>query len=70
MRILLSNDDGILAPGIAALHAAMGNLGETTVVAPSSPQSAMGHSITLREPLVVHRPVQAVVMKQALPAGK
>jgi len=55
MRILLSNDDGILAPGIAALHAAMGDLGDTTVVAPSSPQSAMGHSITLREPLVVHR---------------
>ncbi len=55
MRILISNDDGILAPGIAALHAAAGDLGETTVVAPSSPQSAMGHSITLREPLVVHR---------------
>ncbi len=55
MRILLSNDDGILAPGLAALHAAMCDLGETTVVAPSSPQSAAGHSITLRAPLVVHR---------------
>jgi 5'-nucleotidase len=55
MRILLSNDDGILAPGLAALHGAMCDLGETTVVAPSSPQSAAGHSITLRTALVVHR---------------
>jgi 5'-nucleotidase len=55
MRILLSNDDGILAPGLAALHAAVRDLGEATVVAPSSPQSAAGHSITLKTPLVVHR---------------
>jgi len=55
MRILLSNDDGILAPGLAALHGAMGDLGEVTVVAPSSPQSAAGHSITLKQPLVVNR---------------
>ena len=55
MRILLSNDDGILAPGLAALHGAMCDLGEATVVAPSSPQSAAGHSITLKTPLVVHR---------------
>jgi len=55
MRILLSNDDGILAAGLAALHGAMCDLGETTVVAPSLPQSAVGHSITLRAPLVVHR---------------
>jgi len=55
MHILLSNDDGILAAGLAALHAAVCDLGETTVVAPSLPQSASGHSITLTEPLVVHR---------------
>jgi 5'-nucleotidase len=55
VRILLSNDDGILAPGLAALHAAVRDLGDTTVVAPSSPQSAAGHSITLKDPLVVHR---------------
>jgi len=55
MRILLSNDDGILAPGLAALHAAVSDMGEATVVAPSSPQSAAAHSITLREPLAVHR---------------
>jgi len=55
MRILLSNDDGILAAGLAALHGAMCDLGEATVVAPSTPQSAAGHSITLKTPLVVHR---------------
>jgi len=55
MRILLSNDDGILAPGLAALQRAVRDLGETTVVAPSSPQSAAGHAITLRRPMVVHR---------------
>lgn len=55
MRILLSNDDGILAPGLAALYAAVADLGKVTVVAPSSPQSAVGHSITVREPMTVQR---------------
>jgi len=53
MRILLSNDDGILAPGLAALYAAVADMGEVTVVAPSSPQSAAGHSITVTGPLLV-----------------
>ena len=53
MRILLSNDDGILAPGLAALHRAVADLGEVLVVAPSDPQSAAGHAITLRSPLTV-----------------
>lgn len=55
MRILLSNDDGILAPGLAALHAAVCDLGSVHVVAPDSPQSAAGHAITLRHPLTVRR---------------
>jgi len=53
MRMLLSNDDGILAPGLAGLYAAVEDLGEVTVVAPETPQSAAGHSITLQEPLKV-----------------
>jgi 5'-nucleotidase len=53
MRILLSNDDGILAPGIEALYHAVKDLGEVTVVAPDSPRSAAGHSITIRRPLTV-----------------
>lgn len=55
MRILLSNDDGILAPGLAALYAAVADLGEVTVAAPASPQSAVGHSITVRQPMTVQR---------------
>jgi len=55
MRILLSNDDGILAAGLAALRAAVAAIGEVTVVAPDSAQSAAGHGITLAEPLVVRR---------------
>jgi 5'-nucleotidase len=53
MRILLSNDDGILAPGLSALYAAIAGTGEITVAAPDSPQSAAGHAITLTHPLSV-----------------
>ncbi len=53
MRILLSNDDGVMAPGLAALRQAAGPLGETIVAAPATPQSAAGHAITLHEPLPV-----------------
>jgi 5'-nucleotidase len=53
MRILVSNDDGITAPGLAALVRAVSDLGEVTVAAPASPQSAMAHSITLSRPLTV-----------------
>ena len=55
MHILLSNDDGILSPGLAALRSAVADLGPVEVVAPASPQSAAGHSITLRTPLTVQR---------------
>ena len=55
MRILLSNDDGILAAGLAALRRAVADLGEVIVVAPDSPQSAAGHAITLRAPLTVQQ---------------
>ena len=53
MRILLTNDDGIHAPGLRALHAELVKLGEVTVVAPATEQSAVGHSITLSTPLIV-----------------
>ncbi len=51
MRILLTNDDGINAPGILALRNALLDLGEVTVVAPERPRSATGHAITLHKPL-------------------
>jgi len=45
--ILVTNDDGISAPGIRALIEVMVDLGDVVVVAPESPQSGMGHAITL-----------------------
>jgi 5'-nucleotidase len=49
--ILVCNDDGIGAPGIAALASAMDGLGEIVVVAPIDEQSAVGHAITVRNPV-------------------
>jgi len=49
--ILVVNDDGVTAPGIRALVEAMAGLGDVLVVAPDSPQSGMGHAITLSKPL-------------------
>lgn len=49
--ILVSNDDGITAPGIRTLVDAVKHLGEVIVVAPDSPQSAMGHAVTISRPL-------------------
>lgn len=53
MRILLTNDDGILAPGLAAMRRALLTLGEVSVVAPASPQSAAAHGITVGGPIPV-----------------
>ena len=49
--ILVTNDDGITAPGIRVLVEVMQTLGDVVVVAPDSPQSATGHSITISKPL-------------------
>ncbi len=57
MRILLTNDDGIHAPGIVSLHSAISDLGETWTAAPLTVQSAAGHGITYTDPLMVE-PVQ------------
>jgi 5'-nucleotidase len=53
VRILLTNDDGIYAPGLRALRQELLQLGEVVVVAPATEQSAVGHSITLLTPLLV-----------------
>ena len=53
--ILVTNDDGINAPGIRTLISVMKDLGEVVVVAPDSPQSAMGHAITINSTLYVER---------------
>lgn len=53
MNIMVTNDDGIHAPGIRALAEAMQELGQVTVVAPDRERSAAGHSLTLHSPLRV-----------------
>lgn|SRR5690554_1412199 len=58
MRILLTNDDGVYAPGLAALGHQLRHLGEVVIVAPATEQSGVGHSITYLTPLVpksIHR---------------
>jgi 5'-nucleotidase len=65
MRILLTNDDGVYAPGLRALRAELKKLGQVTVVAPVGEQSAVGHSITLLTPLLV----QEVLDEQNQPMG-
>lgn len=49
--ILVTNDDGITAPGIRALIEVMNTIGDVCVVAPDSPQSGMGHAITINDTL-------------------
>jgi 5'-nucleotidase len=51
--ILLSNDDGVMAPGISALAEALGDIAEVTVAAPDRERSAASHSISLDHPLRV-----------------
>src|SRR3989441_10436522 len=65
MRILLTNDDGIYAPGLRALLPELRKLGEVVVVAPATEQSAVGHSVTLTTPLIV----QEVLDEDGKPLG-
>ena len=53
--ILVTNDDGITAPGIRALIEVMNEFGDVCVVAPDSPQSGMGHAITLDSTLHIEK---------------
>jgi 5'-nucleotidase len=51
MRILITNDDGIYSPGIAALAQVARKFGDVTVIAPDVEQSSMGHAVTHSRPL-------------------
>lgn len=53
--ILITNDDGVTAPGILNLIEAVKDLGKIIVVAPDKPQSGMGHAITIGQPLRLHK---------------
>ncbi len=53
-KILITNDDGISAPGLRYLIGIMRNLGDVTVIAPDKPQSGMAHAVTIQTPLRIH----------------
>ncbi|MEO6131356.1 MAG: 5'/3'-nucleotidase SurE [Saprospiraceae bacterium] len=53
--ILVTNDDGMFAPGIRRLVSIAAELGEVIVVAPNSPQSAKGHAVTMEDPIRLHK---------------
>lgn len=53
--ILVTNDDGMFAPGIKRLVSIAKDLGEVIVVAPNSPQSAKGHAVTLSDPIRLNK---------------
>jgi len=55
MHILLTNDDGIFAPGLAAIYKELIKLGDVTVVAPADSRSGTSHSITFSQPLVCNK---------------
>jgi 5'-nucleotidase len=52
-RILLTNDDGVRAPGLAALAEALKSVGEVTIIAPAENQSGKGHSLSITDPVYV-----------------
>ena len=53
MKIVLTNDDGIEAPGLQVLHHCLKDSGQVVIVAPQLPQSGVGHRVTTRSPLGV-----------------
>jgi 5'-nucleotidase len=68
MKILISNDDGYLAPGIIALANAMSAIAEITVVAPDSNRSGSSNSLTLERPLTVNRAENGVYFVNGTPS--
>ena len=55
MQILLTNDDGIFAPGLAAIYKELTKIGDVIVVAPADSRSGTSHSVTLKKPLVCNK---------------
>ena len=55
MRILLSNDDGYFAPGLATLAGALSSIADIVVVAPERDRSGASNSLTLDRPLSLHK---------------
>jgi len=55
MQILLTNDDGIFAPGLAAIYKELTKIGDVIVVAPAHSRSGASHSVTFKKPLVCNK---------------
>lgn len=68
MRFLLSNDDGVLAPGLQAMADALASLGEVTVVAPDGERSAFSSALTLDRPLRPQRLANGFIALNGTPA--
>lgn len=69
MRILLTNDDGIAAPGLIALYRALQGLGEVRVVAPATVQSAMSHAVTFKQTIATRRHIVSLETGQEIFEG-
>ncbi len=67
MRILVSNDDGYLAPGLKALAGALGEIAEVVVVAPDQDRSGASNSLTLKRPLYITRHDNGVISVDGTP---
>lgn len=67
MHVLVSNDDGYSAPGIRMLAATMGNYARVTVVAPDKDRSGASNSLTLDQPLRIHRDSDSVYRVEGTP---
>jgi 5'-nucleotidase len=68
MKILISNDDGFLAPGIKALTEALSDIGDVVVVAPNRDYSGASNSLTLDRPLVVNQHEENLFSVNGTPA--
>jgi 5'-nucleotidase len=68
LTLLLTNDDGWDAPGLAALRQWVARLGRLDVVAPNGPFSGCGHRVTTHEPITVTRPAEGVLAVGGTPA--
>jgi 5'-nucleotidase len=68
MRLLLTNDDGISAPGLAALARAAAPLGEVVILAPAGPCSSCGHQVTTQRPIVTRQEAPGRLAVEGWPA--
>jgi 5'-nucleotidase len=68
LKIVVTNDDGYDQPGLAALVEAISHLGDITVVAPSTPQSNIGHRVTMKDPIRVEQTQPRTYIVHGTPA--